>query len=108
MASVSVILGLYIARRTSRSIKVLTSGATKIESGDLTYRVRVSSHEETAELADAFNLMADTISEMVENISNDRDTISAVLNTMADGVISIDREGGITLINQTAAETFII
>ncbi len=106
--SVSVILGLYIARRTSRSIKVLTAGATKIESGDLTYRVRVSSHEETAELADAFNLMADTISEMVENISNDRDTISAVLNTMADGVISIDREGVITLINQTAAETFII
>ena len=52
--------------------------------------------------------MADTISEMVENISNDRDTISAVLNTMADGVISIDREGVITLINQTAAETFII
>ena len=108
VASVPVILGLYIARRTSRSIKVLTAGATKIESGDLTYRVMVSLNEETAELADAFNLMADTISEMVENISNDRDTISAVLNTMADGVISIDREGVITLINQTAAETFII
>ena len=69
VASVAVILSVYLARRTNRSIKVLTSGATKIESGDLTYRVRVSQHEETAELADAFNLMADTISEMVENIS---------------------------------------
>ena len=108
IATVTVVLNMYTARRTSRSIQVLTSGASKIESGDLSHRVRITKHEETAELSKAFNRMADTISEMVDNISNDRDTISAVLDTMADGIILIDREGDITLLNQTAADTFTI
>ena len=107
-ATVVVLLCVYIARRTSRSIRVLMAGVTKIESGDLSHRVRISQHEETAELSHAFNRMADTISQMVDNISNDRDTISAVLETMVDGVIALDREGSITLLNQTAAETFTI
>ena len=98
----SVVLSFYIARRTDRAIRILADGASRIQSGELSHRVRTTFNDETSDLALAFNNMADTISVTVENLSSERDMLSAVLNTMADGVISMDREGEITVFNETA------
>ena len=98
----SVVLSFYIARRTDRAIRILADGASRIQSGELSHRVRTTFNDETSDLALAFNNMADTISVTVETLSSERDMLSAVLNTMADGVISMDREGEITVFNETA------
>ena len=98
----SVVLSFYIARRTDRAIRILADGASRIQSGELSHRVGTTFNDETSELALAFNNMADTISVTVETLSSERDMLSAVLNTMADGVISMDREGEITVFNETA------
>ena len=98
----SVVLSFYIARRTDRAIRILADGASRIQSGELSHRVRTTFNNETSDLALAFNNMADTISVTVETLSSERDMLSAVLNTMADGVISMDREGEITVFNETA------
>jgi len=82
----------------------LTMGAARIQGGDLSHRVRSHVNDETSDLADAFNKMANTIARTVDNLSTERDTLSAVLDTMADGVISVDREGSVTVFNQTAGE----
>jgi len=102
----SIALSVYIARRTGRLIGVLTSGVKRIEEGDLDHRVSSLARDETADLAAAFNRMAQTVSTTVENLSGERDTLSAVLDTMGDGVITLDGEGSITLFNQTASELF--
>ena len=98
----SVVLSFYIARRTDRAIRILADGASRIQSGELSHRGRTTFNAETSDLALAFNNMADTISVTVETLSSERDMLSAVLNTMADGVISMDREGEITVFNETA------
>lgn len=104
VGGLSITLSIYIARRTSLSIAALTMGAARIQGGDLSYRVRSHVNDETSDLADAFNKMANTIAWTVDNLSTERDTLSAVLDTMADGVISVDREGLVTVFNQTAGE----
>ncbi|MBG91485.1 MAG: hypothetical protein CL794_00370 [Chloroflexi bacterium] len=104
VGGLSITLSIYIARRTSRSIVALTMGAARIQGGDLSHRVRSHVNDETSDLADAFNKMANTIAWTVDNLSTERDTLSAVLDTMADGVISVDREGSVTVFNQTAGE----
>ena len=58
----SVVLSFYIARRTGRAIRILTDGASRIQSGELSHRVRATFNDETSDLALAFNNMADTIS----------------------------------------------
>ncbi len=104
VGGLSIALSIYIARRTSRSIAVLTMGAARIQGGDLSHRVRSHANGETSDLADAFNKMANTIAWTVDNLSTERDTLSAVLDTMADGVISVDKEGSVTVFNQMAGE----
>ena len=92
-------LGYYLARRTSRSVRSVTDAARHLARGDLDHRVEALSSDETQELADAFNRMASALRRIVHELSGERDKLSAVLDTMADGVVLIGPEGRIDLLN---------
>lgn len=104
VALFSLSLGYFLARRTSRSMRSVTEGARRLASGDLDYRVQASASDETQELAEAFNRMAESLKGMVQNLSSERNRLSAVLATMADGVIVTGPAGNVLLLNQAAEE----
>ena len=98
----SVGAGYFIFRRTSRSVRAVADGATRIAQGDLEHRVSPISSDETQELAAAFNAMADTIRRMLNDMSAESSKLTAMLNTMEDGVVVIEADGRITLMNSAA------
>ena len=100
----AVLLGYGVASRTSRSIGALTEGARQLTAGELDYRVQAQGRDETQELAQAFNRMAVSLRNLVRDLSVERGKLTAVLNTMADGVVVIDGSGGIVLVNHAAEE----
>ena len=100
----AVLLGYGVASRTSRSIGALTEGARQLTAGELDYRVQAQGRDETQELAQAFNRMALSLRNLVRDLSVERGKLTAVLNTMADGVVVIDGSGGIVLVNHAAEE----
>ena len=102
VVGLSVGLAYTLARRTSRSGRAVAEGAHRLASGDLEYRVEAPSPGETRELAEAFNRMATTIRDMVRDLSAERNRLSVVLDTMADGVIVINPDGGVALMNRAA------
>ena len=53
-------------------------------------------------MADSFNAMAATIRNMVRDLSGERNKLSTVLNTMADGVVVLEPNGRVALMNQAA------
>ena len=97
---------LYTSRRINRAINKLITGVSLISEGDLDHRVTSISKDETSDLSDAFNHMAETISGTVIALSSERNTLSALLDTMGDGVIVTDENGTITLLNKTAQAIF--
>jgi two-component system, OmpR family, phosphate regulon sensor histidine kinase PhoR len=97
-------LGYFLVRRTSRSMQSVAEGARRLASGDLDHRVRASASDETQELAESFNRMADSLKGMVQNLSSERNRLSAVLATMADGVIVTGPDGIVLLLNHAAEE----
>ncbi len=97
---------LYTSRRINRAINKLITGVSLISEGDLDHRVTSISKDETSDLSDAFNYMAETISGTVIALSSERNTLSALLDTMGDGVIVTDENGTITLLNKTAQAIF--
>ena len=104
--ALAVLIGYAVASRTSRSIGALTEGARQLAAGELDYRVPVpaqGSHE-TQELAQAFNRMAASLRDLVRDLSVERGKLAALLNTMADGVVVIDGNGQIVLVNQAAEQ----
>jgi two-component system phosphate regulon sensor histidine kinase PhoR len=104
IALLSLGLGYFLARRTSRSMQSVAEGAHRLASGDLDHRVQASASDETQELAEAFNRMADSLKGMVQNLASERNRLSAVLATMADGVIVTGPAGNVLLLNQAAEE----
>ena len=95
-------LAHFLTRRTSQTVQGVTDGARQLAGGDLDHRVRPTSHDQTRELAEAFNLMADTIRDMVRDLESEHNLLAVVMDTMADGVIVVDSENRITLINRSA------
>ena len=100
----AVLIGYGVASRTSRSIGALTEGARQLTAGEFDYRVQAQGRDETQELAQAFNRMAVSLRNLVRDLSVERGKLTAVLNTMADGVVVIDGSGRIVLVNYAAEE----
>ena len=101
----AVLIGYGVASRTSRSIGALTEGARQLTAGEFDYRVQAQGRDETQELAQAFNRMAVSLRNLVRDLSVERGKLTAVLNTMADGVVVIDGSGRIVLVNHAAEES---
>ncbi len=106
VASLSITLGYFVARRTTRSVRSVTEGARHLAAGDLEHRVNALAADETQELADAFNRMATSLREMIRDLSSERNKLSAILDTMADGVIVVGPQGRIELMNRAAESLF--
>lgn len=106
-ATGSVILAAWIiARTTTRPIRKLTAASRRITSGELGQRIAIEAKGEVGELTYAFNEMSAKIKELVEAISEDRTRLATILDSMADGVITTDTEGHISLANRTAQKLF--
>ncbi len=107
----SIILGIYLARRNSKALRSISEAAMRLSKGEFYGLIESNGSEETKDLADALNSMTSELSIIIDNLSAERDKLSAVLNTMDDGVIVIRQlfylrqgEGIIELINPAAEE----
>ena len=98
----SMALGYLTTRRTSQAVHLVTEGSQRLGDGELDYRVQSYAPGEIHELADAFNRMADSVRGVIRNLSAERNTLSAVLDTMADGVIVTEPSGQVMLLNPAA------
>lgn len=98
--------GALASRRAAQSIRQVTRGIDRIAAGDLDYRVDVQSAQEASSLAAAFNRMGDSLTDAMRDLAGERNKLSAVLDTMSDGVIVVDSREEVTLINSAAAALF--
>lgn len=98
----SVGASLLMARSIAGPVRNVAEGARSLARGDLDHRVRSSSMRETRELNDAFNEMAATLRDLVHGLDSERSLLSLVMETMADGVIVLDSDNRIRLINRAA------
>tara|TARA_B100000446_G_scaffold186117_1_gene211616 strand:- start:595 stop:1764 length:1170 start_codon:yes stop_codon:yes gene_type:complete len=77
-------------------------GARRFANGDLDYRMDTSSYPAAEELAEAFNQMASTITDQIRNLTTESNQLSVILDTMADGVIVVNSNGQVELMNLSA------
>jgi len=97
------LLALFIAGQLARPLRGLTRLAERLARGDLGGRIYLSSQDEVGRLADAFNHMATEIQMQMEALADQRNTLTAVLTHMADGVVITGGEGQVRLMNPAAA-----
>jgi two-component system nitrogen regulation sensor histidine kinase NtrY len=108
--------GFYVARGITVPIQRLAEATEAVAQGDLDVKIKVKATDEIGTLVDSFNRMTEDLksgkSKLEEvNVSLQRSNVEldsrraytqAVVDTIAAGVLSIDRRGAITTFNPSA------
>ena len=101
-AAAALLLALISSRRLAKPLISLTNAAKQIAGGDFQSRVREDYKEEVGDLARAFNRMAKTTQRAIADLQDEKSQLSAVLQGMGDGVLAVDGEGKVLLLNDSA------
>ena len=109
LAVITIILGWRLTNSIVKPLEKVTETAEKISEGDLSQRIPVRRYNsEIEKLAKMFNFMADELEDKIIEVSQEKNRIEAILESMVDGVIAVDKEGKISLINPAARRIFNI
>ncbi len=102
--------GAFTIRRIIGPIQTIRDAATRIAGNTsasslasaLDERIDVQSTDELGELARAFNQMVENLQEATLRLSIEEKRLQAILNSTADGIITIDESGTIQSFNASA------
>jgi two-component system phosphate regulon sensor histidine kinase PhoR len=98
--AVSLLAAFLLARRLARPLRALTEAATAMAGGDLGRRVRVQGARELGDLAGAYNRMADELGARMGELAAEKRELDAVLAGMVEGVLAVDVDERIVLMNE--------
>lgn len=91
--------GHLLSRRVTQPLQELAEAVRGAAQGRWPQRVELEQWEETATLGPALIQLAERWQSTIAEISADRSRLQAVLASMVEGVLVLDREGNILLIN---------
>ncbi|MGH2574866.1 MAG: ATP-binding protein [Ignavibacteria bacterium] len=99
---IASLLGIAISRKISTPLMEMKKSAESFASGDFEKKIYPSKVGELKSLSDSLNLMAEDLDEKIKTISEQRNIRQTVLESMREGVIAVDYNERILLINKTA------
>jgi len=109
LALAAAFISYVLARRISVPLREMKSGAERFAAGDLDTRLHLApDSEEIGALADAFNAMAAQLQDRIHTIENQRKEQEAVLSSMVESVVAIDRDEMVIGMNQACARLLSI
>ncbi len=98
-------LAFVVAQRITRPLRGLTAAARALSDGDYSRRVVAADPaDELGSLADAFNIMRVRLREQLETATLEQSRLAAILGSMVEGVVAVDREERVVHMNQVAAD----
>jgi two-component system phosphate regulon sensor histidine kinase PhoR len=101
-----LVLNVFVSRRLSKPVEEVTRAAQEISKGNFDVKAPHAGKGELGALGDSVNVMASEIKKRVEEITQEKDTLTTVLRGMSDGVMVVDSQGVIILVN-TVLEGFL-
>jgi two-component system phosphate regulon sensor histidine kinase PhoR len=107
LASGAIVSELAV-RWFDASVRPLTDAARRMQEGDLDVRARVDRAEDVGQLGAAFDLLAGSFSKTVGELRGERDLVSRILDGMQEGVLLLDREGKVALMNPALREMLLL
>jgi two-component system, OmpR family, phosphate regulon sensor histidine kinase PhoR len=106
VAFLAVLAAGLISNKLTDPIRQLTRAANQISAGQLGKKISVQTHDEVGKLCTAFNDMSSSLKSTMEQVTEEKAKLSAVLNTMVDGVIMTDYDGMVLVANRAAGHLF--
>ncbi len=105
---IAVLLSFIASGYFSRPLKEMAEIAKKIAQGDLSQKISLRSGDELSDYARSMNYMSDQIRMRMEEVAKEKSQLEAVLLSMIEGVLVIDKQGRIVLMNESFRQFFHI
>ncbi|KXG76561.1 Sensor histidine kinase YycG [Fervidicola ferrireducens] len=95
-------LGYALSNTITGPIREVTKRAALLAEGNFDQKIEVKSDDEIGKLTDMFNFLAGRLKATLEEISEEKEKMEAILTNMADGVIALNGRGEVIHINPAA------
>ncbi|MDD5513303.1 MAG: HAMP domain-containing protein, partial [Candidatus Omnitrophica bacterium] len=102
------LLGSVLAASITRPVNRITGISRDFAKGDFRRRISISSADEIGELAATLNNMAQALEERIKQIQGQGQQLTAIFNSMVEGVIATDSRGRIISLNPPAEKIFSV
>ena len=104
VAALLVVVSLWLSARIGRPLREIGAGAERYARGEFEHRLATTGFEEIGTLAETMNQMAEQMDERIRTIKCQQNELEAVLGSMEEGVLAVDKQGIVINVNQTCAE----
>jgi two-component system, OmpR family, phosphate regulon sensor histidine kinase PhoR len=104
----ALILSNVLAKRMAAAVGELTDAARRMTEGDLEVRTRLSGQDELAGLGQALDRLAASLAATLGELRAERDLQRRILEAMHEGVVVVDRDGRIVLMNPALRSTLLL
>jgi two-component system phosphate regulon sensor histidine kinase PhoR len=104
VAGLALVVGWWLARSVARPLEEIRRGAERFAAGELGYALPEGASAEAAGLAQSLNTMARQMEQRIDTIVRQSSQQDAILGSMVEGVLAVDRSQRIISVNQAAAD----
>jgi two-component system phosphate regulon sensor histidine kinase PhoR len=103
---IAVALSVWVAQSITKPLSDIAIAARQLANGDHAVRIRTGSRDEVGLLADTLNHMTDQLRAKIDELSEDRAQLLAMLTSMVEGVMVLDRRGRVLQVNPALERMF--
>jgi two-component system, OmpR family, sensor histidine kinase ResE len=102
----TTIFSFFLSTRITSPLRKMKKVAAEVATGKYDAKIQIVSQDEIGELARAFNQMGRQLQFNMNALKQQKEQLSSILSSMADGVITLGQKGEVVLTNPPA-QTFM-
>jgi two-component system phosphate regulon sensor histidine kinase PhoR len=102
----SLLLSFGFSNQVAKPLRQMMQVGKKMSEGDFTQRIKIKTKDEIGELGKTLNQMSVELSEKIAEITEDRSQLHSILSSMIEGVLAVDRQGKVLLVNDALSRMF--
>ncbi|WP_200816588.1 ATP-binding protein [Halobacillus sp. Marseille-P3879] len=95
----TTIFAFFLSTRITSPLIKMRKGALELTKGEFNTKIPIRTHDEIGELAMAFNRMGRQLKFHIDALNHEKEQLSGILRSMADGVLTMNRQGDILVSN---------
>ncbi|SDI97503.1 ATP-binding protein [Salimicrobium halophilum] len=100
----TTIFAFFLSTRITAPLMKMRKGALELSKGEFHTKIPILTHDEIGELAIAFNRMGRQLKQNIDALNQEKEQLSGVLKSMADGVITLNHKKNILVTNPPAEQ----
>ncbi|KHF38885.1 ATP-binding protein [Halalkalibacter okhensis] len=98
----TTIFAFFLSTRINAPLRKMREVALEVAQGKFDTKIPILTHDEIGHLAIAFNRMGRELNNNINALNQEKEQLSRILGSMADGVITLNKKGRVVLTNPPA------